>query len=109
MLDNSDSDIESREIRIFPLNSEGNILECNVISKFMPSIKNGITVVSFIQQCDKHRDQFFIIYDSETGIVDSMNSEAEMMLKDGKNTKKNDLLTIPDHINDLLPGWNYRQ
>jgi len=30
------------------------------------------------------------------------------MLKDGTRRKVNDMLAIPDHINDLLPNWDYK-
>jgi hypothetical protein len=42
----------------------------------MPSIAHGINIVSFLEQCDKNKDEFFIIYDGNTGMVDSMNAEA---------------------------------
>lgn len=39
----------------------------------MPSITHGINITSFLEKCDKERDEFFLIYDGNTGIVDSMN------------------------------------
>jgi hypothetical protein len=30
------------------------------------------------------------------------------MLKDGTRRKMNDMLAIPDHINDLLPNWDFK-
>lgn len=41
-------------------------------------------------------------------MVDSMNEDAEKMLKDVSRRKTNDMLAIPDHINDLLPNWDYK-
>ena len=38
-----------------------------------------------------------------------MNVEAEQMLKDGSRRNINDILSIPDHINDLLPNWDYKE
>lgn len=76
----------------------------------MPSILNGISIISFIEQCDKFKDQFFVIYDSNTGIVDSMNDGAETMLKDTTSKKKTDqTMVIPDHINDLIPNWDFEK
>lgn len=74
----------------------------------MPSVAAGINIVSFIEQCDRNKDEFFVIYDKNTGMVDSMNEDAEKMLKDASRRKTNDMLAIPDHINDLLPNWDYR-
>lgn len=74
----------------------------------MPSVTCGINIVSFIQQCDKYKDEFFIIYDKNDGIVDAMNEIAEKMLKDVSRRKSNDMLSIPDHINDLIPNWDYK-
>lgn len=76
----------------------------------MPSINYGINIVSFMEQCDKEKDEFFIIYNSSTGIVDSMTIEAQMLLKDESFRNSNsDVLSMPDNINDLLPNWDYRQ
>lgn len=74
----------------------------------MPSVTCGINIVSFIQQCDKYKDEFFIIYDKNDGIVDAMNETAEKMLKDVSRRKSNDMMSIPDHINDLIPNWDYK-
>lgn len=30
------------------------------------------------------------------------------MLKDASRRKTNDMLVIPDHINDLVPHWDYK-
>jgi hypothetical protein len=37
-----------------------------------------------------------------------MNEAAERLLKDASRRKTNDLLSIPDHINDLVPHWDYK-
>ena len=74
----------------------------------MPSVTCGINIVSFIQQCDNYKDEFFIIYDKNDGIVDAMNETAEKMLKDVSRRKSNDMMSIPDHINDLIPNWDYK-
>lgn len=74
----------------------------------MPSVSCGINIVSFIEQCDQYKDEFFIIYDKATGMVDAMNDAAERMLKDASRRKTNDMLVIPDHINDLIPNWDYK-
>lgn len=46
----------SYQFRIYPINSSGNIIECNLISKFMPNITHGINIVSFVEQCDVEQD-----------------------------------------------------
>jgi PAS domain S-box-containing protein len=48
ILDKKDAEIISFQYRIFPINSDGHIIECNIISKFMPSVTCGINIVSFI-------------------------------------------------------------
>jgi hypothetical protein len=49
-----------------------------------------------------------VIYNSNTGIVDCMSSGAEALLKENALKRKtNDMLVIPDHINDLLPNWDF--
>jgi len=30
------------------------------------------------------------------------------MLKDESRRKMNDMLSIPDHITDLIPNWDYK-
>jgi hypothetical protein len=108
VLDRPDAQIVSFQYRVFPLNAEGHIIECNIISKFMPSVSCGINIVSFLEQCDRYKDEFFIIYDQATGMVDAMNDCAEKMLKDASRHKTSDMLAIPDHINDLIPNWDYK-
>jgi PAS domain S-box-containing protein len=108
ILDKPDAEIVTTQYRIFPVNSEGYIIECNITSKFMPSVTCGINIVSFIEQCDVYKDEFFIIYDKVTGMVDSMNEGAEKMLKDASRRKTSEMLAIPDHINDLVPNWDYK-
>jgi PAS domain S-box-containing protein len=76
ILDQNDSKIISHQYRMFPLDQNGHIIECNMISKFMPSVTYGINIVSFLEQCDKQKDEFFIIYDKTNGIVDAMNEDA---------------------------------
>lgn len=82
------------------------------MSKFMPNITCGINIVSFLELCERVEDEFCLIYHRETGLVDSMTDETEIVLKsnmsDKKNLKKN-LLDMPDHIHDLLPNWDYRK
>lgn len=56
MLDRKNSDLESKQIRVFPNTVQGCIIECNLISKFKPSIAHGINIVSFMEQCDKEKD-----------------------------------------------------
>lgn len=76
----------------------------------MPSLTHGINIVSFLEQCDKDKDEFFIIYNSNNGIVDSLSSGAAMLLKEGHQRKNtNSIFTIPDNINDLLPNWDYKE
>lgn len=48
-----------------------------------------------------------MIYDGKSGLVDCMNSEANAMLKDGTKAKVNDIFSTLDHINDLIPNWDF--
>ena len=76
----------------------------------MPSLTHGINIVSFLEQCDKEKDEFFVIYNSKTGIVDSMSSEGEFVLKDNSHRKNtNSIFVIPDNVNDLLPDWDIKE
>ena len=76
----------------------------------MPSLKHGIAIISFMEQCDKEKDELIVIYNGNTGIVDSMTQEAEILLKDNsrRTSNANSMLAIPDNITDLLPNWDFR-
>jgi len=75
----------------------------------MPSPSHGINIVSFLEQCDKNKDEFFIVYNSNNGIVDSLSAEAAMLLKDGTHRKNtNSISAIPHNVNDPLPNWDYK-
>ncbi len=39
----------------------------------MPSLATGVNIVSFLEECDKCKDEYLIIYDSRNGVVDAMN------------------------------------
>jgi hypothetical protein len=103
-LNKTDEEIKSRELIIFPINSSGNLVECAMVNKIMPSLVYGVTIISFLLN-NKSNKENIIIYDRRTGIVDSMSEKAENILI-GKKIK-NTSISIPDHINDILPVWDY--
>lgn len=70
----------------------------------MPSLDYGVNIVSFLLNSKLSKENL-IIYDQKTGLVDSMSQKAETLLL-GKRVKKTSI-SIPDHISDILPIWDY--
>ena len=75
-----------------------------MVNKIMPSLDYGVNIVSFLLN-SKLSNENLIIYDQRTGLVDSMSEKAENFLM-GKKSKKSSI-SIPDHISDILPVWDY--
>lgn len=75
-----------------------------MVNKIMPSLDYGVNIVSFLLNSKLSKENL-IIYDQKTGLVDSMSQKAETLLL-GKRVKKTSI-SIPDHISDILPVWDY--
>lgn len=74
----------------------------------MPHIIYGINIVSFFEQCIKCKGQLIVIYHGDTGIIDSLNTQAAVVLKEGTRKNMSDSINMPNHINDLLPSWDFK-
>ncbi len=70
-LSRNSCDLKPREITVFPLNSNGHLVECSMLSKIMPSLDYGVNIISFLLNSKMSKENL-IIYDQRTGLVDSM-------------------------------------
>eukprot|EP00826_Nyctotherus_ovalis_P002286 TRINITY_DN10444_c0_g1_i2.p1 TRINITY_DN10444_c0_g1~~TRINITY_DN10444_c0_g1_i2.p1 ORF type:complete len:150 (+),score=36.23 TRINITY_DN10444_c0_g1_i2:98-547(+) len=62
---------------IFPLNTQGIIIPCNLVLKVLPDIANGVVIAGFITRA-KYIDE------TRLGEVNVMNKEVLLVLLDGK-------------------------
>jgi PAS domain S-box-containing protein len=97
-------ELKPRELIIFPINANGYVVECAMVNKIMPSLEYGVNIISFLLNSKLSKENL-IIYDQRTGLVDSMSEKAESLIL-GRKNKKNSI-SIPDHISDILPVWDY--
>ena len=70
-LSRNSSDLKSRDLIIFPINSEGYLVECTMVNRIMPSLDYGVNIVSFLLK-SKLTKENLDIYDQRTGLVDAM-------------------------------------
>lgn len=74
-LSRNSGEMKSRELVIFPINSNGYLVECAMVNKIMPSLEYGVNIISFLLNSKLSKENL-IIYDQRTGLVDSMSEKA---------------------------------